>query len=131
MANYEIEGRDKPFNMAVATLERIHEILTMINRLRYSTNDGIQISRFLVSLYNEIHPFLKETEKRPERKKAAKLKEKVAEEVKAFMPMYGRNNQYTCPKLNEATLEFERFLRDMMYKHDLLMPRPNDPSFSI
>jgi len=130
MGNYEIEGRDKPFNMAVATLQRIHEILTMINRIRYSNNDNVQISSLLVSLYNELHPFLDDTKKKPEREEAQVLKEKVADELNKFMPRY-KQGRCTSPGLNEATLNFERFLRDMMYVHDLLMPRPNDPNFSI
>lgn len=108
------------FNMAIATLERINNLLVQISteQIRRRT---ILIQRLLYELYKEIYPFMNDEERTTTLTKWLKLRESGV-----FQDPNGKTT--FRPELLNQLDQFDFYLRDLLNKHDLLMPKSKDPS---
>lgn len=121
------------FNMAVATLIRMDEDLRKSKfYAEYGMLDCWKTS--LDCLHREVTPFMD----RPERSDIKKIKFDINELLVKYQRMIDRQNMN--PSLNTKKItnafytklyEYETFLRESMFKHDLLMPRKDDPRYAV
>ena len=115
------------WNMAKATMIRMDHIMRELYR-SYMLNDGICYYQNIISLYKEVYPELKESEKENEVKECKVLLDKCTIEYNKLMLPQRRDRGVTMtPSLLSAVNEFELFLRGLMGKHDLLLPHKDDP----
>lgn len=123
----DITSGDRPFNMAVATLQRIHLILVSLNRF---SMEGIQDRRYfrlLLALSKEVQPFLSDKEK-------ATLNKYYTSHWDYLVCLERMQNITPDMRLKNSIRKnvpdfygFELFMREQLYKHDLIMPRHQDP----
>ena len=111
-----------PFNMSLATLERINDILKNLHE--YNNMGHIQlIQRSLYSLFKEIYPFLNNSE----RHKASEFWNNISNGF-----FYDENNLLSIDmKVPILMNEFEFWLRDKLNEKGLLMSKGDDPFKAI
>jgi hypothetical protein len=107
------------------TLYRIHEILMSINNKKRYNDVGVNLATDLEVLYDEIYPFLKDDEKKEAQKLIANVGNAIAENDKVPSHYRGGN---VSQELQLANKLLNRFLRDMLYRYDLLMKKAEDTS---
>jgi len=121
--NQNVMTKESKFNMALATLERIHLILLEINVCRNNPQLWKQWRILLDGLYCEVFPKLNEEE----RKKADKHRQTISKSIIELLKLLSSPNLTVkkhvdyFPILNSLFF-FELFLRDNLQKHNLYLP---------
>lgn len=119
-------GYNQPFNMSLATLQRIDQLLKQINTFTilsiHNTKYNIYIIKCLNQLHKEIYPFLKDSEK-----------EYYNNNLKSFVTFKLKTLEYEHTiHFNKAKLEeIELWLREKLHKHGLLMAKSEDNSLAL
>ncbi len=108
--NYEAQGEGAPFNMSLATLERINNILILTQKYRLIGHAPITI-RCLNSLLKEVYPFLKPEEKTEGIETYRKLNSDLNN------GLLGNGQSYNFVEIDT----FELWLRDQLKAKKLLM----------
>lgn len=126
----EGEQSQSTFNMSLATLERINQILIVIST--YAVNHNwLGMKNNLLELYKEVRPFLyndKKNEKKTDTKdlKEAKEKWEMITPLKCSFEEWGA--LIYDDKLPELLHDFDFYLRDILYNKGLLMHKGEDAS---
>jgi len=119
MARNETEHEDR-WNMAMATLQRIHEFLLNINRTRYTTNDTSFIAENLKALYVESYQYFNETTKAEAQEKYNRM----IKEHNNFLQKKRRMKSMTfSSKLDQACMDLDIFLRKVLYDEGLIIQK--------
>ena len=113
-----------PFNMSLATLERIDKLLKDINQY-YIIGDIVILHRSLYCLYSEIDPFLSNEEK----KQAINYWNKCKDDIQAQGDE--NNTIFFQEGIINRIMDFNFWLRNMAHKHGLLMQKPDSPEFAL
>ncbi len=111
-----------PFNMGIATLERIHKMMEYLNEYKTTSQNPYYISNALDGLYMELYPFLNDDEI----EEGDKMQLEIAG---CFEYEHGRS---TC-KMKVASMlhAFERFMRKEFKEKGLLMAQSDDPAVAL
>ena len=112
--------KESKFNMALATLSRVHSILIQINECRNDPNLWRQWRMLLDGLYCELYPKLSEEE----RKKAEEHRQNISKNIDNLLGLISNNTKKQAdyfPIIN-SLFQFELFLRDNLQKHNLYLP---------
>ncbi len=111
------ETLPEEWNMALAYMKRIDELLTVCSRAQIE-NNGLLWSRTLQALHKEVYPKLKPKE----RVEADKFKTAMLVEVQV-----SRKTKFIHTKF---LLDYELYLRDKLEERSMLTPKPSDPRWA-
>lgn len=110
-----------PFNMALATLQRIDLLLRTIQE---APNVIVELHA-LTSLYKETHPFLNDYEK----KEGTGMLNGLHSSIRADGYVAGQYNMSV--KLPVKMYNFEIWMREKLYQYGLLMNKGDDPNSAL
>lgn len=117
----EGEAEGAPFNMSLATLERINKLLISLNDSNIIGNMPI-VHRTLFSLWKELYPFCD---------KAERIEgSKEWNDIKAAIKIVKSKIYFDKKGLYELN-DFEFWLRNMLYSKKLLMAHGDDYRFAL
>jgi hypothetical protein len=120
----ELNGSTNIFNMSLATLQRIDNILKSLN-LYYSSGMYTQIQNTLFCLYKELYPFLNKKEK----EEALGLWNEVYKR-KMYKNMEDKKVYYS-KDLFDYMNNFEFWIRDKLNQKGLLMAKTEQPELAL
>jgi len=120
----EMEKQKSEFNMAVATLQRMHNLLVLVS-IASSSLDAHSWFHYLLPLYRELSPFMKKD-------KAEEYKEKIKSMLVEINDWNKKSTPYGSAAISSELYfklhTFEMELREVMDDQDLLTRRGEDAS---
>jgi len=106
--------QEQPFNMALATLERINNLLIKLQEYNLGGNVA-GIKNTLLEVYKELYPFLDIGEKKTAQSKWIKISG-------CFVKWVSHNELRFDSNLYDMLFDFDFWLRNKLYKKGLTMP---------
>ncbi len=111
------------FNMGLATLERMNNLLIDLHEFNLSQNIGA-IKGVLFEIYKEVFPFLKKNEKHDGNELWYDIEDFTINQIDANTIEYDN-------RLYDELNNFDFWLRDMMNKKGLLMSKGDNPNTAL
>jgi len=119
------------FNMGLATLQRIHNLLVLSTEIMLTPNPDYQrILKIEEEIWMEVRPYLRKNEDKKD------PIDKKLKEVRENMNYNANYNQRKFINSNKRNLfvkglkEFRMLLRDMLDEKGYLMPKTDDPRYA-